>query len=176
MQTAELGVWLGAIFSASGVVGTLLGGFIASQWLARNERAQMRMSGIALACVTPSFLVFLSVRGKYEALAALVPLMTAFSVFLGPAYALLQRLVSDEMRATTMAVVMLLVNLIGFGIGPQLVGILSDVLRPATGDDSLRYAMLAVSFVALWAAWHFWRVGRTIQQDLQEMNVDASCF
>ena len=39
---------------------------------------------------------------------ALVPLVVVFSFFLGPTYALLQRLVSDEMRATMLSVVMLL--------------------------------------------------------------------
>jgi hypothetical protein len=96
---------------------------------------------------------------------------------------LLQRLVVDEMRATTLAVAMLLSNLIGIGIGPQVVGIFSDLLRPALGIDSLRYAMLAMSLVALWAAYHFWQVGKTVEEDLLVIerrrqtrpNLTASC-
>jgi hypothetical protein len=52
------------------------------------------------------------------------------------------------------------------GIGPLLVGMLSDSLMPLLGADSLRYAMLIMSFVALWAGCHFWMVGRTVQVDL----------
>lgn len=49
----------------------------------------------------------------------------------------MQRLVGDEMRATTVAVVTLLCNLVGMGIGSQLVRILSDLLRPGMGSESI---------------------------------------
>jgi hypothetical protein len=75
-------------------------------------------------------------------------------------------LVEDEMRATMLAVVMLLANLIGMGVGPQLVGILSDTLRPAFGADSLRFSMLVMSFTAWLAAYHFWRAGESVSADL----------
>src|SRR6185312_1856927 len=74
----------------------------------------------------------------------LAVLMIIWNMYVGPTFALLQRLVSDEMRATTLAAVMLVCNLIGMGIGPQTVGMLSDLLRPVAGADSLRYAFLIV--------------------------------
>jgi predicted MFS family arabinose efflux permease len=167
MQTSELGVWLGLIFGLSGIGGVLLGGHVAARWFADNERGQMRLSAILIALVVPFFMLFLLLPQKHLALLALVPLSLLFSFFTGPAFALMQRLVADEMRATTLAIAMLLANLIGMGLGPQIVGALSDLLGPAFGRDSLRYAMLLTSFVAWWAAWHFWQVGRTVSQDLQ---------
>jgi hypothetical protein len=98
-----------------------------------------------------------------------------FSVFAGPSFALMQRLVTDDTRATTLAIVMLFANLIGMGVGPQLVGILSDVLRPALGNESLRYAMLTMSAVALWAAYHFARAGRTVKDDLSTI-ASGGCY
>lgn len=166
MGTTELGVWLGLILSLGGIAGVLTGGYVASRWFADDERGQMRMSAMTIAAVVPCFVAFLTLPQKYQALLTLIPLMFVLSIFLGPTYALMQRLVTDEMRATMMAVVMFLANLIGLGVGPQLVGILSDSLMPVAGTDSLRYAMLMMSFVALWAAWHFWRVGQTVKDDL----------
>lgn len=166
MGTAELGIWLGLILSLAGIAGALLGGYVAGRWFAHNEKNQMRMSAISLASVVPCFLAFLMLPHKHQALFSLVPLILVFNVFLAPTYTLMQRLVVDEMRATMMAVVMLLANVIGFGLGPQLVGILSDVLTPSLGRDALRCAMLIMSLVGLWAAYHFWRVGRTVKQDL----------
>lgn len=166
MGTAELGLWLGLICGAAGVGGALLGGYAASRFFADNERSQMRMSALAVAAILPCFWAFLTLPQKHQALLALIPLMMVFAVFLGPTYALMQRLVADGMRATIMAAVMLLANLIGMGLGPQLVGILSDVLQPTLGSDALRYAMLSLSFVSLGAACHFWRAGQSIQQDL----------
>jgi MFS family permease len=166
MGTAELGVWLGGIFGIGGMVGTLLGGYVTGRWFADNERGQMRASAWVVAATVPCFVLFLLLPHKHQALIALIPLVVLSGFFLGPGFALMQRLVPDDMRATTLAVVMLLANLIGMGLGPQIVGILSDALRPALGADSLRYAMLAMATLGLWAAWHFRQVAHTVTDDL----------
>jgi MFS family permease len=169
MGTAELGIWLGLIFGISGIGGTLLGGYLSARWLDRREPAQMRLSAMVISALVPCFVLFLLLPEKHQALLALIPLVIVFNFFLGPTFALLQRLVVPEARATTLAVVMLLANLIGMGVGPQIVGILSDLLKPISGDDSLRHAMLIASFLAIWAAYHFWQVSKTIDADLRAM-------
>jgi len=166
MSTSELGLWLGLIFGIGGITGTTLGGYIAGRWLASDERYQVRLSAVTIALLLPFLVLFLTLPHRGQALAALVPIFIALTFFLGPTFALMQRLVVDEMRATTMALMMLLANLIGMGLGPQLVGLLSDLLRPGMGQDSLRYAMLIMSLIALWGAYHFWKVGDTIKGDL----------
>jgi MFS family permease len=182
MATAELGVWLGLTFGLGGIAGILLGGYVAGRWFARNERGQMRFTAVTIVLVVPCYVLFLLLPRKHDALVALIPVALACNVFVGPAFALMQRLVANEMRATTMAVVMMLANLIGMGIGPQLVGIFSDLLAPVLGGDSLRYAMLLMSLAALFAAFHFWRVGRTVMEDLSahshrtQFNLDPSDF
>jgi predicted MFS family arabinose efflux permease len=126
----------------------------------------MRLISVITASLFPCFVMFLLVPTKGQALIAMVPMVLVFNFAAGPIFALMQRLVVDEMRATALSVVMLLANLIGMGVGPQSVGILSDLLKPSLGGDSLRYAMLAMSLVALWAAYHFWRVGATVEEDV----------
>lgn len=174
MGTAELGVWLGLILGVAGIAGILLGGYIASRWFANNERGQMRMSAITVASLVPFFAAFLLLPQKHQALIAFIPLMLVFNVFFAPTYALMQRLVADDMRATTLAVVMLLANLIGMGAGPQIVGILSDLFRPSFGPQALRYAMLSMSFVALWSGYHFWKVGQSVETDLARVHARSS--
>lgn len=166
MSTSELGVWLGLICGVSQIAGLLLGGYVASRWFAENDAGQMRLSAIVIASLVPWYILFLFLPTKQYALLAMVPVQMAFIFIFGPVFALMQRLVVAEMRASILAVIMLLANLIGMGLGPQLVGILSDVLEPRLGRDSLRYAMLAMSGVALWAGFHFWQVGRTVNEDL----------
>jgi predicted MFS family arabinose efflux permease len=170
MSVSEVGIALGLIFGIGGIAGTLLGGYLASHWYADNERGQMRLSAATIAALLPCFMLFLLPPGKQQSLIGLVPLVVVFNVFLGPTFALMQRLVVADMRARTVAVVMLLANLIGMGAGPLLVGLLSDFLEPRLGADSLRYAMLAMAFVSLWSAYHFWRVGRTVAFDLSASN------
>jgi MFS family permease len=166
MTTSELGLWLGLIFGLVGMGGILLGGYVAARWFTRDERGQLGLSALAITATVPCVALFLFVPGKYQALAGMVPVALTFNFFLGPVIALMQRLVFDDMRATAIALVMMLATLIGMGVGPQIVGILSDLLAPAFGNDSLRYAMLLMSSVAFWGAYHLWRAGRTVARDL----------
>jgi predicted MFS family arabinose efflux permease len=174
MGTAEIGLWLGTLFGLAGIVGIALGGYVPTRWFARDGRGQMRLSAVMIGSLVPSCVLFLVLPQKHYALLALIPVAVMFNFFLGPAFALMQRLVPSDMRATSLAVVMLLANLIGMGIGPQIVGILSDALRSWVGAESLRYAMLMMSFVALWSAWHFWIAGRTMDRDLASVQAASS--
>ena len=56
-----------------------------------------------------------------------------------------QGLVGLRMRSVAAAVFLFIVNIIGLGAGPQVVGIASDLLAPHFGAESLRYALLGVS-------------------------------
>jgi MFS family permease len=80
--------------------------------------------------------------------------------------AIVQTLVPDSMRATAFALIYLFMNLIGMGLGPLITGVLSDALRPWTGEDSLRYALVCLSPGYFWTAWHAWRASRTVARDL----------
>ena len=48
----------------------------------------------------------------------------------------------------------------------QMVGIVSDLLAPRFGGESLRYALLVVGLVNVWSALHFFLAGRTLERDL----------
>lgn len=166
MRTGELGVWLGLIFGFAGIAGTLFGGYLSAQRFANDERGQMRLSALVVSSLVFWLLLFLLLPQKQQALLALIPLVVVANFILGPAFALLQRLVPNDMRATAMAVVMLFANLIGLGIGPQMVGVLSDGLRPVVGNESLPDAMLIVSLVTFASAYQFWRAGQYAREDL----------
>ena len=64
-----------------------------------------------------------------------------------------------------------LLTIIGLGLGPQITGILSDMLREVAGNDSLRYSLMTVGLVtAPWSAFHYFRAGHFIEDDIA--NVD----
>lgn len=173
MATAELGIWLGMVAGGGGILGVLLGGFVMNRWFSGNEAGQLRLSAIAVSLFCPLFAIFVMTGNRYGALLALLPQIAAFNFFMGPTYAVMQRLVPEHMRATVLAVVLLLVNLIGMGIGPQIVGILSDTFAPALGKESLRYAMLIMSSVAIASAAYFWIAARSVAGDLEEQRLSS---
>lgn len=174
MGTGELGIWMGLIYGLGGMGSVLLGSFIASRWFVGNERAQMQMNALAVASLVPTIMTLVMTPNKYVALFSLLPLIAAFNIFLGPIYTLMQRLVPDDMRATMMSVVMLLANLIGMGVGPLILGILSDVLASIEGKDALGHAMMIMSLVAGISSYYFWSVGTTVQNDLAKVATPAN--
>jgi predicted MFS family arabinose efflux permease len=73
-------------------------------------------------------------------------------LWLGPVTTAVQHLVPRPMRATASASFLLINNLIGLGIGPLLMGRLSDAMKTTYGADSLRNAAVACLAFYLLAA------------------------
>ena len=69
-------------------------------------------------------------------------------------------------RYALLILLLFILNIIGLGFGPQTIGVVSDLLRPDYGDESLRYALLGVSLINVWAAFHYFMAGRTLRADL----------
>ena len=89
------------------------------------------------------------------------------SFFFGPSFAMSQGLAPVRMRAVATSLVLFIQTLVGLGLGPLIVGIISDHLKPAIGDaQGLRYGLVSVGIVNLWAAFHYFRGARTVREDL----------
>ena len=73
-------------------------------------------------------------------------------LWLGPVITAVQHLVPRHMRATASASFLLINNLIGLGVGPFLIGGISDALKHSYGAEALRYAAVACT--------SFYRLGR----------------
>jgi hypothetical protein len=87
-------------------------------------------------------------------------------MWLGPVYATTQSLVRADMRALASAVLLFVINLIGLGVGPQAVGVMNDLLAPWAGTGAVRYSLLVVGVMNVWAAVHFAVAARTLRDDL----------
>lgn len=66
------------------------------------------------------------------------------------------------MRPMATAVYLFCLNLIGVGIGPTIIGFLSDSIYAGSGAHSIAYALSTVQIAGLWAAWHHWKVMQEI--------------
>jgi len=79
--------------------------------------------------------------------AALVPYNFFASFAFGAAVAAVQEITPNRMRAQIGALFVSAMTLIGLGLGPSVVGLLTD--RVFGGDAALRYSLLAVTVVGL---------------------------
>ena len=167
MDLSTLGFWLGPILGIAGGAGFFLGGYIADHLGQTSRQRALGFIGFTvLLTAVPYAVMFLSESWLVAILVFIVPACTA-NVYLAPVLAQAQGLVSLRMRAVTSAIALLIINIIGLLFGPQVTGILSTLLEPQFGEEAMRYSLLIVTSVCLpWAAWHYIRAGKTIDEDL----------
>ncbi len=165
---AEVGAWLAVILSGSQIVGMFCGGLLADRLGRRDLRWYCWLPAVAIALSTPAFIVTFSTGDPRLAYATLC-LPFAIGIVQGPAsFAVVQGVADVSMRATAAALLLLVTNLIGGGIGPWLVGYLSDQAAATQGPDSLRQALLWVAVVfGLWSAAHYAWAARHLRQDFK---------
>jgi hypothetical protein len=101
------------------------------------------------------------------ALPAFAAMMCMAAVFFGPSFAMTQALATLRMRSVATSLLLFVQTLIGQGIGPWVAGFSSDRLAPTLGSSSLRYSLVAVGLVNIWAAGHYAWGARTLRQDLE---------
>jgi len=167
LQTGEMGNWFAVAYGLASFVGIYWGGALASRYAANNERLQLRALAV-VGCLFGLTTAFVYLVPNYHLAFAMLTVATAVGCAgNGPLFATIQTLVPPRMRATATAIMFLVANLIGVGLGPLAAGALSDALRPFAGEESLRYALLALCPGYLWAGWHVWRASKTVTRDLE---------
>jgi MFS transporter, Spinster family, sphingosine-1-phosphate transporter len=167
LDTGVLGSWFAAIYGLGGLLGTYLGGELASRYAANDEPLQLRAMALAyIAFGVLTAFIYLS-RAAEMAFVFMALSAVGGAAATGPLFATMQTLIPQHMRAVSIAMVYLFANLIGMGLGPLVTGVMSDALRPRFGEESLRYASLALCPGYLWGAWHLWRASRTVARDVQ---------
>ncbi|MGB3811371.1 MAG: MFS transporter [Parvibaculum sp.] len=163
--SAEIGTIIGPILGICGGLGSLSGGYLADYLAARDIRWNAWMVGIAKALAIPFFLCFYLVGNSTLAILCFIP-ATFFSAFSqGPVFAMIQSLSPGSMRALNAAIMLFIFNLIGLGLGPQMIGIASDLLSGYAGEQSLRYALVLACGVGIWASAHYYIAGGKLPVD-----------
>jgi hypothetical protein len=124
----------------------------------------------------PLGLIVYVVPIKQVAIWTMIPALAIASMYFGPTYSITHGMVGARERALAGALLLFIINLIGLGMGPVFVGILSDVLKnhfAAQGQaelvaaaSGLRWALAAMVCVSVWAAFHYIRAARTLREDL----------
>jgi len=167
IELAELGRWLGLILGISGGAGFFFGGYFADRLGRGSHKRALNFIAMTILLSTGLLaMMFLAQDSMTVLLLFILPAAT-MNVYLAPVLAQSQSLVALRMRATTAAIVLLIINVIGLAFGPLITGILSDYLEPRFAEESMRYSLLIVSLVILpWAVWHYFRAGKWIDADL----------
>ncbi|MEE3120276.1 MAG: MFS transporter, partial [Pseudomonadota bacterium] len=95
------------------------------------------------------------------------------ALYFGPTLAMLHTLVKPEMRSLASAILLFINNIIGLGLGPLMIGVLSDYFSADYGTRALPYAMVTSARLVIWASRHLWLAARTLRADIENMGKTA---
>jgi len=167
LEIGVIGTWLAFTNAVPHVIGTLAGGFLADRLARRGVRGPIFLCVFAQLAATPFYaLVLLWPDSTGAFLWLVIPSMVG--VMQGPTlYATIQAVADVRDRAVAAALMILIINLVAGVLGPQLVGLASDLMRATLGSDSLGTSLLAVVTVCgFWSALHFYLASRAAEEEL----------
>jgi MFS family permease len=170
-DSLQVGSSLALITGIGGALGTFLGGYFADKFGANDQRWYLWVSAIPVMLSVPGMWLAVFSQSSSLTLAFLFIATMSGAFYLGPTIAITHTLLSPIMRAMGSAVLFLVLNLIGLGMGPLFVGIVSDLLAPSFGTESLRYALAITAFVGFLSAACYLIAARRLPEDLKRTRI-----
>ena len=160
---AAVGALMAFAISPLGAIASLIGGRVGDVLHARGPAGVATFLALLTLVIIPA-----AVGGILSA--SLTGLVVGFAIqrfaqiqISAPAYSTVMHHVPSEIRGVAASVMQVSSNVLGFGVGAQVIGLASDAMRAWSPDESLRYAMLAFCSVALWAMVHFLLAARAMR-------------
>ncbi len=138
------GQFLASIFLIGGTAGVFAGGWLADR-LGKGDRGwYAKLPAIAWLITAPLFVAGLLAPDARVAWVLLLVPNALNILWLGPVTTAVQHLVAAPLRSTASASFLLINNFIGLGVGPMLIGALSEAFKARLGTEALRYAAVSV--------------------------------
>ena len=166
MTTSQIGVVLALIVGVGGAGATAICGYWADRLGRRDSRWNFWLLGVIAISATPFLILAFATHSVSWAIVFLLPSISMSLVYLGPALAMIHSVVRPEMRAVATAVMMFICNMLGLGMGPLLVGLISDIFTPQFGVFGLAVPLMILSLLSLWGGMHFFWAAKFLRQDL----------
>jgi MFS transporter, Spinster family, sphingosine-1-phosphate transporter len=162
VDRAALGSILGLTQGVAMIAGMVLGGTLSDRLRQRDATWPLRLALLStLAAAVPIALLYCG-QDLHRAYVLATVSSLLFAIPAGPVAAHLQIIFGPELRASASAGALVIASCLGLGGGPFLIGTLSDALNARFGEESLRYALLITTLLAIaWAAHHLVRLLRS---------------
>lgn len=150
----QSGIMIGMLGVTTGLFGSLVGGWLTDVLCRKDQKWLLLIPAISLLISLPLMILFIMWPEQHtfplaDTAVPVAILWYCLAGFFGswwaaPTYVVVQALVPPQQRTLACAALLFVMNLIGFGLGPLLIGFFSDLLEPSYGDHSVRYALLVM--------------------------------
>lgn len=148
MPVPQAGLWFGVTTAACGAGGLLLGGWLADTLYRRGYKdAHLRVIRLNAILLAPLFVGMALAPTAAIALGLMIAGMLAGTIHGGVAGAALQLITPNRLRARVVALYFLAANLIGLGLGPTAIALVTELVFH--DDAALRYGLAIVTAAAL---------------------------
>lgn len=147
-DAGQVGIVYGSIVAVFGCLGIVFGGRLAD-WMAKRGRsdANMRVGLYAALGALPMVVLFPLMDSAFWASVLMAPTVFCLSMPFGVAPAAIQEIMPNSMRGQASAIYLFVITLIGLGVGPTAVALVTDFVF--ADDASLRYSLLIVTTLAV---------------------------
>jgi MFS family permease len=126
---SQAGLVLGLMTMIGGCIGLFCGGRLSDRWMrAGVAEAPLRVGLISLVGAAATLVPAMLSSSQGVSVALLVPAVMFLALPIGCSYASIQMIFPNEVRGTVSAIMLVLLNLVGLGLGTLLPGLLGDRL------------------------------------------------
>lgn len=145
MTAAQVGAAVATVVGVCSAVGLLSGGYVTQMLMRRDERWSMWLAAIVHIVVGGGMILVFTTTNLSLSLGLFAAMSVTANIPVGALFATKMNVADPRCRALASALALALTSVVGLGLGPLLVGSLSDFFQAIKGDDALRYALMTVA-------------------------------
>jgi Tfp pilus assembly protein PilN len=172
LATGPLFLKVALVAATVGVAGSVAGGLIGDWWLKTTGQGRPMMVAVMLMVLTPVGVLyrFTDHEGWVFWLGVGARLFQGAAMY-GAAFSTIQELVPTRIRATTVAMFILMVNVFGIGISSTIGGYAIDLFAAAGDPRPITHALLILTVASGAAIPCFFYAARRFAKDRQDLAV-----
>jgi MFS transporter, Spinster family, sphingosine-1-phosphate transporter len=165
LKLGQAGVISGAVLVSSGLIGTVLGGWLADFAQRRRPEGRLLVAALGFLIGAPLVLIALLIHTLPLFIGVFVVAGISLTFCTGPLNAVIQDVITPEIRATALGLVLLLAHLLGDASAPFLIGAIDNQTH------SLGLALITTAPTFLLLAGLVCLIGlRTVASDMRKMQ------
>lgn len=124
----------GVVLGVMAAIGVFSSGWLSDRMAKRFPNALSWLPSVGMGLSVPLYAIGFLVDNLWLAVPMLMVAAMIHYFYLGPMYAVSGGVVDSRMRATSVAITLFVVNLLGYGLGPPVIGALSTMLKTSFLD------------------------------------------